>query len=80
MNAVEILATLQKSGKPQTAAVYKRHGSGDNVFGALTSEIAKLQKKIKVNHTLANPTSNRCRAHGETSAEPSEGSDATNGR
>ncbi|HEY7095965.1 MAG TPA: DNA alkylation repair protein [Terriglobales bacterium] len=53
MNAVEILATLKKHGKPQTAAIYKRHGSGDNVFGALTSEIAKLQKKIKVDHTLA---------------------------
>ena len=53
MNAVEILATLKKFGKPQTAAIYKRHGAGDNVFGALTSEIAKLQKKIKVDHTLA---------------------------
>ena len=53
MNAVEILATLKKLGKPQTAAIYKRHGAGDNVFGALTSDIAKLQKKIKVDHTLA---------------------------
>src|SRR5471030_618923 len=53
MSAVEILATLKKFGKPQTAAIYKRHGAGDNVFGTLTSEIAKLQKKIKVNHTLA---------------------------
>src|SRR5215467_7122493 len=53
MNAVEILATLKKLGKPQTAAIYKRHGSGDNVFGTLTSEIARLQKKIKVDHTLA---------------------------
>lgn len=53
MNAVEILATLKKLGKPQTAVIYKRHGSGDNVFGTLTSQIAKLQKKIKVDHTLA---------------------------
>lgn len=53
MNAQEILATLKKLGKPQTAAIYKRHGSGDNVFGALTSEIAKLQKKIKIDHALA---------------------------
>ena len=53
MNAKEILATLKKLGKPQTAAIYKRHGSGDNVFGVLTSEIAKLQKKIKVDHALA---------------------------
>lgn len=53
MNAVEILATLKRLGKPQTAAIYKRHGAGDNVFGTLTSEIAKLQKKIKVDHQLA---------------------------
>src|SRR5262245_51601957 len=53
MNAQEILAALKKLGKPQTAAIYKRHGSGDNVFGVLTSEIAKLQKKIKVDHVLA---------------------------
>ncbi len=53
MNAQEILATLKRLGKPQTAAIYKRHGSGDNVFGVLTSEIAKLQKKINVDHALA---------------------------
>jgi 3-methyladenine DNA glycosylase AlkD len=53
MNAKEILATLKKAGKAQTAAIYQRHGAGNNVFGALTSEIAKLQKKIKVDHALA---------------------------
>ena len=53
MNAQEILATLKKLGKPQTAAIYRRHGSGDNVFGTLTSEIGKIQKKIKVDHALA---------------------------
>ena len=53
MKTVEILATLKKLGKPQTAAIYKRHGSGDYVFGVLTSEIAKLRKKIKTNHELA---------------------------
>ena len=53
MNAQEILTTLKKLGKPQTAAIYKRYLSGDNVFGVLTSEIAKLQKKIKVDQALA---------------------------
>lgn len=51
--ARELLATLGKLGKPQTAAIYKRHGSGDDVFGTLTSEIARLQKKIKIDHALA---------------------------
>jgi 3-methyladenine DNA glycosylase AlkD len=49
----EILTTLKKMGKPQTAAIYKRHGSGDDVFGVLTSDIVKLKKKIKVDHELA---------------------------
>jgi len=53
MNAKEVLETLKKAGKAQTAAIYKRHGSGDNVFGTLTTEIGKLQKKIKVDHALA---------------------------
>ena len=53
MNTQEILATLKKAGKPQTAAIYKHYGAGDNVFGTLTSEIGKLHKKIKVDHALA---------------------------
>lgn len=53
MNVREVLTTLKKAGKPQTVAIYKRHGSGDNVYGTLTSEIGKLQKKIKVDHVLA---------------------------
>jgi 3-methyladenine DNA glycosylase AlkD len=53
MNAQEALTTLKKLGKPQTAAIYQRHGSGGNVFGVLTSEIVKLKKKIKVDHALA---------------------------
>ena len=53
MNAQEILTTLRKLGKPGTANIYKRYGTGDNVFGTLTSEIGKLQKKIKVDHALA---------------------------
>ena len=53
MTAQDILGTLKKLGKPQTAAIYKRHGAGDNVFGVLSSEIARLQKKIKVDQALA---------------------------
>jgi 3-methyladenine DNA glycosylase AlkD len=53
MNAKDVVAALRKSGKPQTAAIYKRHGSGDNVCGVLTSELARLKKKIKIDHDLA---------------------------
>lgn len=53
MTAAEILATLKKLGKPVTAAIYRRHGAGENVFGVLTSDIAKLARKIKADHPLA---------------------------
>ncbi len=53
MTAPEILSTLKKLGKPQTAAIYRRHGADKNIFGVLPSEIVKFQKKIKVNHALA---------------------------
>ena len=53
MTVEDILATFKTLGKPQTAAIYKRHGSGDNVYGVLTSEIAKCAKKIKVDHALS---------------------------
>lgn len=53
MTTNEILATLKKLGKPQTAAIYKCYGTGDKVFGVLTSDIAKLQKKIKRDHALS---------------------------
>jgi hypothetical protein len=53
MNVEDILVTLKTLGKPQTAAIYKRYGTGDNVYGVLTSEIAKLKKKITADHALA---------------------------
>lgn len=53
MNADEVLVTLQRLGKPELAAIYKRHGAGESAFGVLTSEVTKLRKKIKRDHTLA---------------------------
>ncbi len=47
------MAALEAAGKPQTAEIYKRYGTGDNVFGTLTSEVGKLKKKIKIDHELA---------------------------
>ena len=52
-HAQEVLATLKTLGKPQTAEIYKRQGAGADVCGVLTSEIAKIKKKIKVDHSLA---------------------------
>lgn len=53
MVAKDVLSALKSKGKPGTAAIYKRHGAGDKVFGTLTSEIEKLRKKIKTDHALA---------------------------
>ena len=53
LNASDVLATLEKLGKPQTAVIYQRHGSGPDVCGVLPSALAKIQKKIKVDHALA---------------------------
>jgi 3-methyladenine DNA glycosylase AlkD len=53
MTANEVLTSLKKLGKPQTAAIYKRHGAGDDVFGVLTSELAKLRKRIVADDALA---------------------------
>lgn len=53
MKVGDVLTTLKQLGKAQTAAIYKRHGSGENVFGVLTSEITKLKKKIKNDDALA---------------------------
>jgi 3-methyladenine DNA glycosylase AlkD len=53
MHTKEILSTLKKLGKPQTAAIYQRHGAGKDVYGTLTSEIAKLARKLKTNHAQA---------------------------
>ena len=53
MKTPEILETLKAQGKPQTAAIYKHYDCGDDVYGVLTSEIAKLAKKLKTNQALA---------------------------
>lgn len=53
MNAAEMLETLKALGTEQTRRTYKRHGSGENVYGVLHSEIQKLYKKVRKEHTAA---------------------------
>jgi len=42
MNAHDILTALRKMGKPQTAAIYKRHGARASAFAVLPCEIARM--------------------------------------
>ncbi len=49
----EVMAILEKLGKPQTAKLYSRLGTGNNVFGVSFADIGKLRKKIKTDQGLA---------------------------
>ena len=53
MNLQEVMSQLESLGTEQTRKTYKRHGSGENVFGVSFENLKKLAKKIKTNHALA---------------------------
>ncbi len=53
MKLDEVMSTLKKAGKPNTAKIYQRHGSGPNVYGVSFADLGKLTKKIKKDHGLA---------------------------
>jgi 3-methyladenine DNA glycosylase AlkD len=49
----DIMKQLEALGTAQNRKIYKRHGSGDNVFGVSFKDLRGMGKKIKVNHELA---------------------------
>jgi len=53
--APEILARLEKLGKPGTRAIYERHAGRKDVdaFGVSFADIEKIRKEIKRDHELA---------------------------
>jgi 3-methyladenine DNA glycosylase AlkD len=51
--AADVLGELEALGSPQTAKTYRRHGSGDDVFGVSYADLGRIKKRIKVNHALA---------------------------
>ena len=53
MNYADIMKQLKAIGTVQNRKIYKRHGSGDNVFGVSFKNLRTLGKKIKVDHELA---------------------------
>lgn len=52
MNVDEVLAELRKRAKPNTAAIYLRHGA-ENPLGVSFAELEKIRKQIKRDHALA---------------------------
>ncbi|HSH00528.1 MAG TPA: DNA alkylation repair protein, partial [candidate division Zixibacteria bacterium] len=53
MTVDAVMAELQRLGTAQNVKVYRRHGAGDNLFGASFANLNVLKKKIKSNHELA---------------------------
>ena len=49
----EIMKELEALGTAQNRKVYRRHGAGENLFGVSFANLGKLQKKIKIDHDLA---------------------------
>jgi 3-methyladenine DNA glycosylase AlkD len=53
MTAAEVISQLRKMGTAQNRKVYARHGVTGPMFGVSYANLGKLQKKIKVDHDLA---------------------------
>jgi 3-methyladenine DNA glycosylase AlkD len=49
----QILDQLKQLGSDQTKKVLGKHGAKEPFFGVKVADLTKIQKKIKVNHTLA---------------------------
>ena len=53
MDFTELMEILEEMGTAHNVKTYKRHGSGDNLFGVSFANLNNLKKKIKVDHNLA---------------------------
>ena len=53
MTVSETLKTLESLGTAQNRKVYARHGAPDNQYGVSFANLQKLQKRIRVDHSLA---------------------------
>ncbi|MBL0212122.1 MAG: DNA alkylation repair protein [Holophagaceae bacterium] len=53
MNLNDAIQELEDLGSEQTRKTWCRHGAVEPLFGVKFGDLAKLQKRIKVDHTLA---------------------------
>lgn len=53
MKLNEVLKELEAFGSEQTRKTWCRHGAAEPMFGVKFGDLAKLQKRIKVDHALA---------------------------
>jgi 3-methyladenine DNA glycosylase AlkD len=49
----QVLEELSELGTAQNRKVYRRHGTGDNLFGVSYADLGKVVKRIKTDHDLA---------------------------
>jgi 3-methyladenine DNA glycosylase AlkD len=53
MNLNEAMKELEALGNEQTRKTWHRHGAAEPMFGVKFGDLAKIQKRIKLNHSLA---------------------------
>ena len=53
MNLTETMQQLDALGSEQTRKTWRRHGAAEPMFGVKFGDLAKLQKRIKMDHALA---------------------------
>ncbi len=53
MNLTDAMQELEALGSEQTRKTWRRHGAAEPMFGVKFGDLAKLQKRIKVNQSLA---------------------------
>jgi len=53
MNFQEVMTKLESLGTNQNRTIYKRHGTGDNLFGVSFADLNALKKRVKMDHSMA---------------------------
>jgi len=53
MDLKAVMKELESAGTAQNRKIYKRHGVDDSMFGVSYANLYKLQKRIKIDHELA---------------------------
>jgi 3-methyladenine DNA glycosylase AlkD len=53
MTFAEVMKELEESGTAQNRKIYARHGASANMFGVSFDDLYQMQKKLKINHQLA---------------------------
>jgi 3-methyladenine DNA glycosylase AlkD len=53
MNFTDTMQQLEALGSAQTRKTWLRHGAAEPLFGVKFGDLAKLQKRVKVDHVLA---------------------------